>query len=214
MIISIVSAKGGTGKSTLTLNLAGMLAAEDQRVCVVDADPQGSIAQWSEIRRQEEPAIIVEPSPMPEKRIRKLNKRYDLVFFDSPPTFKKRMRATIQAADLLIIPVTPGIADLWSTRRLVDVYLGVKEKRPELDARILINRVDRRTRLGREFRSRLEDLSIPIFLTEVGQRSLYGESWIAGQTIDRLRPSSTATRELRRLSAEVTHWLAKSWLGS
>jgi chromosome partitioning protein len=214
MIISIVSAKGGTGKSTITLNLAGMLAAQDHRVCVVDADPQGSIAHWSEIRQQDDPTIVVEPSPMPEKKIRKLNKRHDLVLFDSPPTFKKRMRAIMQAADLLIIPVTPGIADLWSTKRLVDVYLDVKEKKPDLDARILINRVDRRTRLGRDFRSRLEDMSIPIFLTEISQRSLYGESWIAGKTIDRLRPSSTATRELRRLSAEVTHWLAKSWLGS
>ncbi len=212
MVMAIVSAKGGTGKSTIALNLASVLTGDDQTVCVVDADPQGSIARWNEIRRQDQPVVVVEPSPVPGKMVKKLNGRNDLVILDSPPTFKKRMKAVLRAADLVIIPVTPGPADLWSTSQLVDVYLAEKEARPELDARLLINRLDRRIRYAREFRYALEALSIPVFITELGQRSVYGEAWSAGMTVDRFQPSCAAAKELRRLASEVTRWRAHAWL--
>ena len=212
MIIAVVSAKGGTGKSTIALNLAGVLSSDKQRVLLIDADPQGSIARWSEIRKQDEPDILVQPSPVIEKKIKKANKKYDLIIFDSPPTFKKRMRTVIRSSDMLIIPVTPGLADFWSTQKLVDIYLEEKEKRPKLDARLIINRVDRRTRLGREFRSFLQKLSIPILITEIPQRIIYSEAWHAGMTVDRLKPNSNGAKDFKLLSKEIMLWLTKSWL--
>ena len=212
MVIAVVSVKGGTGKSTVALNLAGTLSSEYKRVLIVDADPQGSIARWSEIRKQEEPSILVEPSPLVDKRIRKLTKKYDMVFFDSPPTFKKRMRAVIQSADRLIIPVSPGLADFWSTQKLLDLYREEKEKRPKLDARLLISRIDKRTRIGREFRPFLQKLSIPIFITEIPQRAIYNEAWQEGMTVDRLQPRGDGARDFKHLADEVILWLSTSWL--
>ncbi|HDY89250.1 MAG TPA: hypothetical protein ENH82_14180 [bacterium] len=212
MVIAVVSVKGGTGKSTVTLNLAGTLSSEYKRILVVDADPQGSIAKWSEIRKQEEPAVLIEPSPVVDKKIRKLTKQYDIVLFDSPPTFKKRMRSVIQSADRLIIPVSPGLADFWSTQKLLDVYREEKEKRPKLDARLLISRIDKRTRLGREFRSFLQKLSIPIFIAEIPQRAIYNEAWHAGMTVDRLQPYGSGAKAFQLLAKEVILWLSTSWL--
>ena len=212
MIIAVVSAKGGTGKSTITLNLAGALSSNKQRVLVIDADPQGSIAQWSDIRRQEEPPVVVEPSLVVAKKFKKAAKKYDVILFDTPPTFKKRMRSVIHSADRLIIPVSPGLVDFWSTRMLLDMYRKEKEKRPKLDARLLISRIDRRTRLGREFRPFLEKLSIPIFMTEIPQRIIYSEAWHEGKTVDRLQPNGAAAKDFQRLSKEVMLWLTKKWL--
>lgn len=212
MVIAVVSAKGGTGKSTITLNLAGVLSANKQSVLVIDADPQGSIAQWAKIRKQENPDVIVQSSPVIKKQVKKSSKKYDIILFDSPPTIKKRTRSVIQSADKLIIPVTPGLADFWSTERLVKVYLEEKEKRPKLDAQILINRIDRRTRLGKEFRSFLEKLNIPIFITEIPQRVIFCEAWHAGKTVDRLQPNGEGAKDFQRLSKEVSLWIARSWL--
>ena len=212
MIIAVVSAKGGTGKSTIALNLAVTLSTINQRVLVIDADLQGSIAQWAEIKKQEEPTILVIPSPVIDKKIKKAAKKYDVIIIDSPPTFKKSMKSVIRSADRLIIPVTPGLADYWSTQKLIEIYLEEKEKRPKLDARLLINRIDRRTRLGREFRTFLEKLSIPIFMTEIPQRIIYSEVWHAGMTVDRLKPNGAGAKDYQRLSREVMLWLSRSWL--
>ena len=133
MVIAVVSSKGGTGKSTITLNLASMLSSNNQSVLVIDADPQGSIAHWSKIRKQEGPSVLVHPSPVYKKKVKKSSKKFDIILFDSPPTFKKRVREVIKSADKLIIPVTPGLADLWSTERLVDIYLEEKEYQLGLD---------------------------------------------------------------------------------
>ena len=122
------------------------------------------------------------------------------------------MRAVIQSSDRLIIPVSPGLADFWSTQRLLDLYRDEKEKRPKLDARLLISRIDKRTRIGREFRTFLQKLSIPIFLTEIHQRAIYNEAWQEGMTVSRLQPKGDGARDFKHLANEVILWLSTSWL--
>lgn len=212
MIISVVSAKGGTGKSTITLNLAGILCSLNQKVLVVDADPQGSIAQWSEKTAQKELEVLVEASPANNKKLGKIAKKYDYVLFDTPPTFRKRIRTVMSLADILIVPVCPGMADLWSTEKLLEVFFEEKKKKARLDARLLISRVDRRTRQGREFRDQLERLSIPIFMTEISQRVVYNDVWLRCMTIDRLQPRGEGVKEIRSLAQEIMIWTAQKWL--
>ena len=209
MILAVLSAKGGTGKSTVSLNLAGTLASQNMRILLIDADPQGSIAKWSKIRKQKYPDVIVHPSPVQKKETKKAGKKYDLTIFDSPPTFKRRMQSIMKASDILIIPVSPGFTDLWSTRKLIDIYFEEKEKHPTLEARLLINRIDRRTKIGREFRNTLGKLSIPILMTEIPQRVVYPEAWQSGITVDRMKYQSAGLEDFRSLGTEVTRWLKK-----
>ncbi len=209
MILAVLSAKGGTGKSTIALNLAGVLTSENKHVLLIDADPQGSVARWSKITKQKYPDILVHPSPVVKKDVKKAGKNYDLTIFDSPPTFKRRMRFLMKVSDLILIPVSPGVTDLWSTRKLVNIFLETKEKRPSLEARLLINRIDRRTKIGRNFRSRLEKLSIPIFVTEIPQRVVYPEAWQAGVTIDQIQQNQSGFEDFQNLASEVSIWIQK-----
>src|SRR3546814_15940790 len=53
MIVAFLNQKGGVGKTTLALHLAGAWSARGRRVLVVDADPQASALDWADQRLRE-----------------------------------------------------------------------------------------------------------------------------------------------------------------
>ena len=207
MVIAVCSLKGGTGKSTVALNLAGILSTRKRKVLLIDADPQGSIAKWQEDSEQEDPTILVEPQAVIHENIDKVRDQFDLVIIDAPPFRGEQVFSILNAADCWLIPVVPGITDVWSTRQMIQAYQLEKERRPEFEARLLISRVDRRTRLGREFRGYLQRMGVPVFKTEIAQRVAVGEAWLAGLTIDRYDPTSPSADDFKRLAQEVLQWV-------
>jgi len=61
MITVIGNLKGGTGKSTVTFNLAVWLALNDREVKIFDLDPQATLSDVADIREEDEyePSISI-----------------------------------------------------------------------------------------------------------------------------------------------------------
>jgi chromosome partitioning protein len=115
-VISFLSQKGGSGKTTLAVHLA--VAAEDSgmRVAVLDCDPQASATAWSDERlkagRLEPHVVQVHTSELPTAVDGARNDGYSLVVIDAAPHANASAVDVAKASDLIIIPVRPTAFDL------------------------------------------------------------------------------------------------------
>ena len=144
MIVAIVAEKGGTGKTTLATNLAGMRAAAGHRTLLVDADRQGSSNFWAEIRAGLSlPAVdaeIVHGEAL-GRRLRNPPARYDAIIVDTGAGDGQELEAVLSTADCVIAPLQPSGVDVW-TMGLVDSRVEqALDINPGLRAWALLNRV-------------------------------------------------------------------------
>jgi chromosome partitioning protein len=89
-IITAVNQKGGAGKSTLSMQVAGTMAKDGWRVIVIDADPQGTATRWAAAAEDDRPfpAPVVGLSSAGAKVHREAKKfvgEYAFIFIDCPP---------------------------------------------------------------------------------------------------------------------------------
>lgn len=120
--IVITSQKGGSGKTTLAAHLAVEIErAGDGPAWLIDTDPQGTLSHWHERRAEETPNRIDVPIPRIRAGLTRAAEdgaAYCLI--DTAPTISEQSRAMVALADLVIIPVRPSPADLWSVGETVD----------------------------------------------------------------------------------------------
>ena len=87
-VIAVCNQKGGSGKTTMAINLAGAFAAEDKRVLLLDLDPQGSALDWGSINPDTMPQVAVAEIDRPQllRQVRALRREYDVIVIDCRPS--------------------------------------------------------------------------------------------------------------------------------
>lgn len=116
MIIATVGEKGGTGKTTLATNLAGMRAAHSD-VCIVDADRQGTASAWVEERASQGlamPSCVQGFGASLTRMIRDMARRYADVIVDVASGDSLELQCALRAAEVAVLPVQPSAADFWT----------------------------------------------------------------------------------------------------
>jgi len=207
MILSIISQKGGSGKTTIALNIAGCVAAKKQRVLLVDADDQGSALAWLEMRETEpEFAVIGMPTGSLHRDLPKIASDYDLTIIDCPPRLQKIARSAITASTGVLIPVAPSPLDIWAAEEIVNLVQEVQEFQ-SVKAAMLMNRKIVGTALSKEVQKGLGAFGLPVLKAALSQRVAFAEAMISGQTVQDYQRNSKAAKEAEKLTKEVLRWL-------
>ncbi len=203
MIISLVNQKGGVGKTTIAVNLAGCLAMRGFRILLVDADPQGSVLQWQAIEGNELFDVKHFPSPISSGDMKKLARGYGHVIIDGPPAIGDITRSILEVSHLAIVPIGPSPLDIWSSKDTVSLIEEAKKVNRSLKGKLLICRKIARTRVGREAREAMETYPMEVFDSEISQRIAFVEAMISGLTVLQSAPRSDAALEMSSLCNEV-----------
>ena len=207
MIVALLNQKGGVGKTTLALHLAGRWAELGRRVLVVDADPQGSALDWSEQRGREGLArlfgVVGLARDLLHRELPEVARGYDRVVIDGPPRVAGIARSALLAADLVLIPATPSPFDGWASAEMLRLLDEARVFRPELPARLLLNRVSARTVIARETADALAEHDPPALLSQVGQRIAFADAARSGRLVHEVLAGGLAAGEIAAIAAEI-----------
>jgi chromosome partitioning protein len=200
--IAILSQKGGTGKTTLTLHLAVASECAGQAAAVIDLDPQASAAGWKDSRASETPVVVPVPSSRLPQAIEAARAGgAALTLIDTAPHATDAALAAAEAADLVLIPCRAGILDLraiGTTARAI--------KLAGTPAYVVLNAMPPRApNVLADARDAVAVHGLQVAPFTIQQRAAYAHALTGGQTAQEYEPLGKAAEEIAQLYA----WLCQ-----
>ena len=197
--VAVASAKGGTGKSTITALLAVRASKDTPRVAMMDLNfDQGSLTQWWGLRGEPDSPKLIDEDDIEKipQDVKKLASSYDWLFIDTPPLAMDVIEQAIAVADAVVIPVKPGFFDIMASQPVVEMC---QERRKPFS--LLLNAMDTRFKvLMRQAKVAFVDIG-PMFATQIDHRLPYIQALSQGKTGAEI--NKDAKEEVDGLWAEV-----------
>lgn len=150
-ILSVINEKGGSGKTTISTNIATSLHRAGKKVILVDADPQGSTRDW----RNAAPEGVDLPPVMGIDRPQILSSslqplmHYDYIVIDGPAKAESMAAAIVGLSDIALVAIQPSGVDLWASAATVKLVRTKLDLGGKIDAAFLVNRTSGQTKLSR-----------------------------------------------------------------
>lgn len=204
MITIIGSLKGGSGKSTVTFNLAVWLAMADVNVQLVDADPQATLTDVVDVRLEEgfdPPLRLDDKSGLTREHFNAA----DETLIDVGTSDMDSMRRALQVCDRVVVPVPPSQADIWSTQRYIHLVESTQRERPP-EILGFINRGDTHHAVRETNEAAAALVSLPgikFIKPRLSQRTVFRRSFSEGLAVFELDPRGKGSREFFSLAAAL-----------
>lgn len=144
MIILVGGEKGGTGKTTISTNIAAMRASEGREVLLIDTDLQGSASSWQAVRIEDkiEPKVasIQKFGKSLASEVRDLTKKYQDIVIDAGGRDSVELRSAMTVAEVAVLPIQPSQFDLWTVKRIHELLEQAAGFNPDIRALAVVSR--------------------------------------------------------------------------
>ena len=203
-VITFSNQKGGSGKSTLSANLAVLWSNSGYKVAVIDADPQKSLTYWLSERKKyygdDDIGINFYNFDIRNltEEVKKIKRKYDFVIIDSPPAITFETLQIIKASNGVFVPVQPSPLDLMAT--LPFLQIAREEKKKPL---IILNRVMPRAKLTDAMILRLRYSGAKIARSRISSKVIFAESFAVGRGVIDINVTSDAAKEIINVGNEI-----------
>ncbi len=196
-IITLLSQKGGSGKSTIAVSLAVFAEQNGENALVIDLDPQSTAYNWANRREAETPMVIPSQAVLLPKIIDDARESgADLIVIDTAPHSTNTASKAVQVSDLVLIPCRPSVHDLDAVENSIDIARLNKKHAVVLFNAIHPNAPNIFKDVTEAITSTYGAEVLPIF---VSQRSDFVHSAMLGQTPTDYAPHSPASGEIQTL---------------
>lgn len=151
-IIAVLNEKGGTGKSTVSTNLATALHRAGKKVVLIDADPQGTARDWREASPEgaDLPPVVGLDRPQLLQQALPTLQGNDYLIIDSPAKAEAMAAAIVKIAHVALIVIQPSGADIWASAATVKLVQSKIDVGGSIDAAFLVNRASGSTKLSKQ----------------------------------------------------------------
>ena len=203
-VITISQQKGGTGKTTLAVHLAmAFIKYHNLKVAIIDTDPQGSLGKWFMIRAEKKVSnenLTFKTASLwgAQYESKTLKNDHDIVIIDTPPKIESDARPSIEAADLVLIPMAASHVDFWATGAIVEI---AKKANKKILAQI--NRSCQRSKLIDKTKDFIKSLDLQSTDTIIGNRQIYTSSMGEGKTAEEKQRKGNAVDEIKKISGQI-----------
>lgn len=192
--IALLSRKGGSGKTTLSIALAVQAALEGETCAALDLDPQASMMSWSDLREEESPAVIATPAARLDKVLTGAEKQgVSLAVLDTMPHAESSILKAARLADFALVPVRPSLLDLVSIEQTLEICRLAK-----LRSVVVINAVKSKSLLV-EAKNAIAKMDCELCPVPLWDRTDYPRSLAAGLSPVEYEPQGKASNEIQRL---------------
>lgn len=196
-VLSVISQKGGSGKTTLVVSLAVEAIHAGKQVVIVDLDPQASAANWGDRRGEDMPPTVVSCQASRLEKVLSTAKSQgvEFVVVDTPGKSAEAAIAAAKWADHVLIPVEPHMSSL-ETLASVGEILALAGKP---NATVVINRAPPLGKRHEDASQALTSQGFTVAPITLFQRAAYSDSTNLGSTAGEYEPSGKAASEVALL---------------